>query len=102
MTEKPNVYEGNPYVVLGILPLHCRNFHFYRHVITHSLQLHGGSHQIELVQAGHIAVEGLLRAWFKTLVHQDTPASYYPPPSCSARTDAGLFSIALQNSPYSL
>ena len=29
MTEKPNVYEENPYVILGILPLHYRNFHFY-------------------------------------------------------------------------
>ena len=41
-----------------------------RHVVAHSFQLHGGSKQIELVQAGHVAVEGLLRAWFKSLVHQ--------------------------------
>ncbi len=40
------------------------------HVITHAFQLHGGSHQIELVQTDNIAVECLLCAWLQTLVHQ--------------------------------
>ena len=38
-----------------------------RHVIAHSFQLHGGSKQVELVQAGDIAVEGLLRAQQKLM-----------------------------------
>ena len=40
------------------------------HVITHSFELHSSSHQIELVQTSHIAVESLFRAWLQTLVHQ--------------------------------
>ena len=40
------------------------------HVIAHSLQLHSSTEHVKLVQARNITVEGLLRARFKTLVHQ--------------------------------
>lgn len=40
------------------------------HVTTHTLQLHGCSHQVELVQAVDIDIECLLGARLDALVHQ--------------------------------
>ena len=40
------------------------------HVIAHSLQLHGGSKEIELMQAGNVGIESGLGAWLDMLVHQ--------------------------------
>ena len=40
------------------------------HVIAHPVKLHGGSHEVELVQASHVCVERLLGAWLYTLAHQ--------------------------------
>ena len=56
--------------------------------------LNGFTGLFSLGQAGFMLVGAL--------PHRDTQASFHPPPSCSAGTDAGLFSIALQNSPYLL
>ena len=39
-------------------------------MIAHPFELHGGSHQVELVQTGNIAVEGFLGTWLESLVHQ--------------------------------
>ena len=43
-----------------------------RHVIAHTLQLHGCSHQKELMQTGDVAVECLLRARLQMLVHHES------------------------------
>ena len=38
------------------------------HVIPHTFQLYGGSHQIELVKAGNISIEGFFCAWLEWLM----------------------------------
>ena len=38
------------------------------HVIPHTFQLYGGSHQIELVKAGNISIECFFSAWLEWLM----------------------------------
>ena len=66
----PYMYVGS-YGRSSVLALasDLRRLHF-SHVIAHSVQLHGGSKQVELMQTSDIAVEGILCSWFQMLVHQ--------------------------------
>ena len=66
MTEKPNVYEGNPYVVLGILPLHCRNFHFYFSEIRPIFAL-----EIKSENRLHLSIEQALCIRFALSLHRE-------------------------------
>ena len=66
MTEKPNVYEENPYVVLGILPLHYRNFHFY---ISPKLLIF--ALEIKSENRLHLSIEQALSIRFALSLHRE-------------------------------